>query len=127
MVARKLKPKPKIYCAGPMSGLPNFNFPAFMAAAEKLREEGWEVYNPAEKDAEAHLNKKATKTGDAALAIKHGFDFREAYLWDVTSIIRADAIYMLPGWEGSPGARGEHGVACAMKKHFPHFQIIYGE
>jgi hypothetical protein len=32
---------------------------------------------------------------------------------------------MLPGWEQSPGARGEHAVAVAMKKHYPEYQIIY--
>jgi hypothetical protein len=109
-----------------MSGYPEFNFPSFNNKAAELRSQGWTVFNPAEKDEEATLDPDAVKTGDAVKAIEKGFDFREAYTWDVNRVIEADAIYMLPGWEQSPGARGEHAVASAMKKHFPEYQIIYG-
>lgn len=40
--------KRKIYLAGPMSGLPDLNYPAFHAAAAKLRAMGHVVLNPAE-------------------------------------------------------------------------------
>lgn len=116
----------KIYIAGPMSGYEKFNFPAFDRVAYTLRREGWEVFNPAEKDGEEGLDAAAVETGDAALAIKCGFDFREAYLWDISRVIESDAIYMLAGWEVSPGACGEHAVAVALKKHYPDYKIIYG-
>lgn len=115
----------KVYIAGPMSGLPEFNFPAFFAAEAKLTAEGWTVFNPANKEQEKELDAEAYTKGDQVLAAEKGFDFRDCYLWDVTKVIEGDAIYMLPGWEASPGARGEHAVACAMKKHFPDYQIIY--
>lgn len=115
----------KIYVAGPMTGYPEFNFPAFFAAQKQLEAEGWIVANPADKDQEVDLDAEAVRTGDAARAIKKGFDFREAYLWDVRHIIEGDAIYMLRGWQFSPGAVGEHAVAVAMKRHYPDFQIIY--
>ena len=117
----------KIYIAGPMSGYPEFNFPAFFAAEEALKTGGYQVFNPANKDAERELDAEAFKTGDAKLVVERGFDFREAYLWDVSKVIEADAIYMLPGWQYSPGAVGEHAVAVAMKKHYPEYDIIYGE
>lgn len=38
----------RLYIAGPMSGLPEFNHPAFHAAAVQLRGAGYIVTNPAE-------------------------------------------------------------------------------
>jgi Domain of unknown function (DUF4406) len=38
----------RIYIAGPMTGLPDFNYPAFNAEAARLRALGYEVENPAE-------------------------------------------------------------------------------
>lgn len=116
-----------IYIAGPMSGYPEFNFPAFFAAEDTVK--SWRqfdtVWNPAAKDSEYELDAEACKTGDHVLVQEKGFDFREAYLWDVTKVIESDAIYMLNNWQYSPGAVGEHAVAVAVKKHNPAFEIIY--
>jgi hypothetical protein len=101
-----------------MRGLPNFNFPTFMHAAKKLRKEGWEVFNPAERDNERHgTNISAyNKTGDEAeLVKKHGFSLRVALLDDLTFICsEAEAIAMLPGWENSKGANAEIATARAL-------------
>lgn len=40
----------KVYLSGPMTGYPNFNFPAFNERAAEWRREGWDVFNPAETD-----------------------------------------------------------------------------
>jgi hypothetical protein len=115
-----------VYIAGPMSGIPDWNYPAFHSAADKLRAKGWKVYSPAEKDQETFSDPEAQKDGDTALAVANGtFDYKEAYMWDMEKVIQGDAIYMLPGWENSPGARGEHAVACFCKKHNPEYQIMY--
>lgn len=44
----------KVYVAGPMRGIPEFNFPAFNLAAKNLRADGHVVFNPAERDNERH-------------------------------------------------------------------------
>jgi hypothetical protein len=117
----------KIYIAGPMTGYPNFNFDNFNRVAALFEARGWQVLNPANKGPEwnAVLDEEAVKTGDGKLAIEKGFDFRRDYTWDVSKVIEADAIYMMKGWQFSPGAVGEHAVAVAMKRHFPEYQIIY--
>lgn len=108
-----------------MSGIPEFNFPAFNLAEEELLALGYSVFNPAKKELERTLDKDAYKDGDAQKATETGFDFRAAYLWDVTKVIEADGIYMLKGWRNSAGAVGEHAVALAVKSHHPEYEIIY--
>lgn len=116
-----------IYIAGPMSGYPEWNYPAFFAAEDRLKADGWIVHNPAAKDKENGFeDPEACVDGNTALAIQKGtFDFRTAYTWDLTKVVEGNGIYMLKGWEQSPGARGEHAAAVAMKKHYPDYQIIY--
>lgn len=116
----------KIYIAGPMSGYPAFNFPKFFATEAKLKAEGWHVFNPANKDDEAGVVTNASyETGDALALVSSGWSFKDAYKWDTDRVIDADAIYMLKGWEKSPGARGEHAVAMAMQTKYPDYEIIY--
>lgn len=117
----------QIYIAGPMTGYPEFNFPAFFAAQKKFEAEGWKVWNPAAKDSEAAVEADPSfATGDAVQLVKNGWDWKDAYNWDCSKIIYGDAIYMLPGWEKSTGARGEWAVAQFCKAQNPDFQIIYG-
>jgi hypothetical protein len=112
----------KIYLAGPMSGIPEFNFPAFNLAAARLRAEGHSVFNPAERDNERHGTdiSKGNPTGDQAVAAKeHGFSLRDALADDTRFIcLEADAIALLPGWEKSPGANAEWALARALKHTF---------
>jgi Domain of unknown function (DUF4406) len=115
--------KKSIYLAGPMSGIPDFNFPAFNAAAAKFEAEGWEVFNPANKEGET-LSEASKVNGDPMQAQKDGFDFRSGYTWDVNKVIEADAIYLLEGWQHSPGARGEYAVALAVQRHYPDYEVL---
>ena len=114
-----------IYIAGPMSGIPEFNFPAFDRAEYWLKKDGWIVFNPAKKESEEIISDEAFEIGDAEMASEDGLDFRENYLWDISKVIESGAIYMLEGWEKSPGARGEHAVAVALQRHYPEYRIIY--
>lgn len=86
----------KTYLAGPMSGLPELNFPAFHSAAAVLRGEGRTVFNPAELGLEADDYRKALT---ACLA------------WICAE---AEAMAVLPGWENSRGARAEVATAKAL-------------
>jgi hypothetical protein len=108
----------KIYLAGPMRSIPLFNFPAFYAAAEKLRAEGHEVFSPAERDNDIHGTdiSEGNTTGDEALAAaQHGFSLRDALCDDLTYIcMDAEAVALLPGWENSKGAVAERATAVAL-------------
>ncbi len=83
-----------IYIAGPMSGLPNNGYDAFNRKATQLREAGWIVVNPAEMDLEAGLDPDREFTR---------FDYMQAARRDLAAVASVDAIYMLHGYELSPG------------------------
>ena len=102
----------KIYLAGPMSGIEDYNFPAFFAYAEALTDGGWEVFNPAQNDLD--------NWGDMD-GVKKNANYRECLYQDLSWITQeADAIAMMPGWENSKGARAEWATAVAIG-----IQIIY--
>jgi len=91
----------KIYLSGPMSGLPDLNFPAFNAAARTLRIIGYTVVNPAEFETDV------TGLEGRARWVK----FLKA---DIKELMDCDGIVMLPGWENSEGAQLEHITASAL-------------
>ena len=109
----------KIYLAGPMRGIPQFNFPAFHEAAARLRADGHTVFSPAERDIERHGGVDISAdnaTGDLKHAAEtHGFSLRVALAEDTAWICReADAIALLPGWAASRGATAEFFLAEAL-------------
>jgi hypothetical protein len=118
----------KLYLAGPMRGRPEFNFPAFDRAEAQLRDMGHDVFSPAARDREHGFTAEGL-TGDEDLAAL-GFDLRDALAVDLEWITRhADAVIVLPGWEGSSGARAE--VATAKALGLPVHELVafdlYGE
>lgn len=115
----------KIYIAGPMTGYVNFNYPKFMEIEAMLIEQGYTVFNPANKGFDESLSTVSKETGCTRTAIKHGLDMREIYSWDVSKVIEADAIFILKGHENSPGAQGELAVARAMQHYYPEYEIIF--
>jgi hypothetical protein len=108
----------KVYLAGPMRGIPEFNFPAFHRHAALLREMGYFVFNPAERDNERHgtdISAGNTAGCEEVAAAQHGFNLREALCEDLRFItMEADAIALMPGWENSKGARAERATAEAL-------------
>ena len=108
----------KLYLAGPMRGIPEFNFPAFAKATFLLRYLGHEVFNPAEKDCEQYgtdISKGNATGSEQQAAAQHGFNLREALGVDLAWICtHADGIALLPGWRNSKGATAEHATAVAL-------------
>lgn len=108
----------RIYLAGPMSGIPEFNFPMFHEVAAELREAGHTVFSPAERDNEVHGTdiSKGNTTGDVVQAMRqHGFSRRRALGDDLAWICKeADAVALLPGWSSSKGAKAERAAALAL-------------
>lgn len=88
-----------------MTAVPEFNFPAFVSAASKLRAAGFEVCNPAEVCLPCGCS-SATLCG----ADEHVWS--EYLRADLMAMLeRADAIATLPGHELSRGASLELSIA----------------
>lgn len=93
----------RLYIAGPMSSLPELNFPAFHAEAARLRALGFEVVNPAEINA-----------GTSAA-------WADCMRADIAQLVTCDGIVLLPGWQQSKGASLEAHIAerLEMRMYFP--------
>lgn len=83
----------RIYLSGPMTGLPDLNFPAFNTEAARLRGNGYEVVNPAE------LNPEHQKSWEDCLRA------------DLRDMLTCDVLALLPAWQTSKGAHLEVHVA----------------
>lgn len=90
----------KVYIAGPMSGLPELNYPAFDAAEGRLAVAGHYVLNPTR--SEEHNTTGAPMPWDWYM--RHS----------LRMVADADGIALLPGWESSKGAQLEHHVASKL-------------
>lgn len=84
----------KLYLAGPMSGIPELNFPHFHAVTALLRRQSHEVINPAEVNSDP-----AAKWEDCMRA-------------DIAVLVTCEGVALLAGWEKSRGATLEHHIAA---------------
>ena len=109
----------RIYLAGPMTGIPQFNFPAFDAAANALRKEGYTILSPHELDSvEVQAAAWASPDGKLDGGMVAGETWGQILGRDVETIAdRVDAIAFLPDWHKSRGARLEAfvGLLCGKK------------
>lgn len=83
----------RTYIAGPMTGLPEFNYPAFNEAARQLRALGFEVENPADNPPPPC----GTWKGYMRLAVRQ--------------LALCDRVVLLPQWQDSRGACAEFSLA----------------
>jgi len=83
-----------IYISGPMSDIKHYNHPEFNRVAAALRAVGHKVFNPAEIVVDTSgMNKK---------------EIWQAYMdICIPAVEKCNAIYLLVGWEKSPGAKRE--------------------
>lgn len=103
----------RVYVAGPMRGIAEFNFPAFDTVTAWLRRRLYTAWSPAEHDRENGFD-PAGLTGNEDLA-ELGFSLRDALATDLEYITQqADGIALLPGWRQSSGARAEVATAAAL-------------
>lgn len=109
-----------------MSGIPQFNYPAFHEAAKCLRAEGYEVISPAELDDDETVKQAMqSKTGKAGTGTVNGETWGDFLMRDVKIVADlADGVILLPNWETSRGARLEAFVAINCEK--PLFEYIFG-
>lgn len=90
------------YLAGPMTGLPEYNFAEFDRVVAELRDNGFEVLSSHEIDHGETPETRGSKP--------HGDYVRE----DLKHLLVCDAIILLPGWELSRGCQVEVKVAQAI-------------
>lgn len=83
----------RVYVAGPMTGIADFNYPAFNAMADQLRAAGYQVENPADH------------------GIVPGAEWADYMAYDLTRLGLCGVIALLPGWERSEGAKLEVQIA----------------
>lgn len=119
--------KKKVYIAGPMRGIKDFNFPAFHAAEEQLVLMGYETFNPARRDETYHgAEYFRSETGNETDIKAPGFTIREALAADSKYICEnADMVVLLPGWENSKGAIAEVALARAMNLEVKTLQEMF--
>lgn len=93
---------------GPISGMEDYNEPAFAEAAERLRRVGMFVLNPLE------ISRDRSLPWGYYMALS-----TEAILYgDV------DGLILLPGWLDSLGARIEYGIAKEMGLTCTEYAVI---
>jgi hypothetical protein len=98
------------YIAGPMTGIPGFNYRAFDEARDILRTHGWTVISPADLD---RVNLKidfSTMTGNEDLS-----PWRQKFArQDMEALLKVERLFVLEGWEQSVGARNEMTMAAML-------------
>lgn len=107
----------RIYIAGPMRGVKDFNRAAFTEHAARLRALGWAVENPVEIGERFGTDEEIAS--DYAL-------LRRLMEYELVTVKSVDAVFMLSGWEFSEGSRRE--LQEALTARIPVFlQKITGE
>lgn len=98
----------RLYLAGPMTGIPQHNAPAFDAAAATLRALCFDVVSPPE-ITRANPQPGIHRDGSIELPV-----YQELVRLDLQALLDCDGVALLPGWMKSRGARLEVANALAI-------------
>ena len=101
----------KLYIAGPMTGIKDFNYPAFRRAVSLLTNHGYEVESP-------HVNGE-----DGG---HDRFTYEDFIRMGLQQLLSCEAVCLLDGWEKSRGVAMELYVARAIKMPTHPFQYWIG-
>lgn len=96
-----------LYLAGPMTGIPEFNFPAFDEAERRLSSPDMFVINPARVDRELDGHTDGNFTAQPL-----SFYMKR----DIPLVMASDFVGVLPGWMRSTGGRIEVAIAIVAGK-----------
>lgn len=99
----------KFYIAGPMRGLPFFNFPAFDSARDRLLALGHEAVSPADIDRANGFDAMALDPSDPCTELPPGLDTGDVVARDLEALRGCDAVCLI-GRIGT-GAAAELAVA----------------
>lgn len=107
---------PYYYLAGPMTGIPQHNFPAFDDAAVRLRALGKTIVSPAELDDPAE-RLRAIRSPDGNPGV-YGDDYNRYLIRDAHIVLNEACVGVicLPDWHESRGAKMETAIAQALGK-----------
>lgn len=101
----------KIYIAGPMRGLPYYNFQDFDICKRHIEVRGHHAVSPADLDRAAGFDAMTLPDDHDWYSIPDGFDFAACVRRDLEAIQTCEAYVLLDDWEKSVGARAEKAVA----------------
>lgn len=105
----------KVYLAGPMTGYPDYNYPAFYQGESILMAKGFQVVNPAKLDSLTTMDLlDAGLDPDAPGGLVDGSALPVYLRRDFKELVHCDGIVLLDGWHDSAGANAELAVACWM-------------
>ena len=110
----------RLYLAGPMTSVPQFNIPLFDSTAAALRLLNLDIVSPAELDnPETRRVALASPDGAPGSGAATGESWGDFLSRDVKLIAdQIDGLVLLPGWQKSRGARLEVFVALLCGKKF---------
>ncbi len=116
-------PQP-VYIAGPATGLPKFNYPAFAEAEELIAECGVMVINPTRIVNTPEEYAEITESVDGEYNLSSGKTWCDFVIPTVRSVIEdAGSLVFLQGWHNARGARLEAVAALLCGKPcftYPH-------